>query len=113
MSLAGVTARMLARYGRTIMLRRRVGMSSAFTDIALLGRIRDVRPDELVGGVKQGDAKVVVEAAPVLAAAGFAPPRKGDFIVAEGRTWAVEGCETRFIATGVDGYELHLRGGSV
>jgi hypothetical protein len=112
-SLAGVTARMLARQGRAMTLRRRVGMSSAFTDIGLLGRIRDVRPDELTGGVKQGDAMVVIEAAPVLAASGFAPPRKGDFIVADGRTWAVEGCETRFVGAAVDGYELHLRGGAV
>lgn len=111
MTLAASTPRMLARNGRAMTLRRRVGTTAAFTDVTVVGRLRDFSPEQLVGGVMQGDAEAVIDAGPVLAAAGFAPPRKGDLLVVDGRTWAVQGCQPRAIGAQVVAYDLWVRGG--
>jgi hypothetical protein len=110
-SLVSGTPRILARYGRAMTLRRRVGTGATFTDIAVTATLRDFSPEQLVGGVMQGDAEAVVGATHVLAVAGFAPPRKGDLLVADGRTWAVLGCKPRAVASTVVAYDLWIRGG--
>jgi hypothetical protein len=56
----------------------------------------------------QGDARVTLDAAPV---ATLAPPRKGDFIVADGRTWSVQGSHARMVGDDLAAYELWVRGG--
>lgn len=109
--LAGAAPRMLTRYGRAMTLRRRVGTGSTFTEVAVMATLRDFSPDRVVGGVMQGDAEAVIDAAPVLAASGFGAPRKGDLLVADGRTWAVQGAKPRAVGSAVVAYDLWVRGG--
>lgn len=99
---------LLARNGRRMTLRRRIGTTSTFTEAAALGVLRGFSPDELVGGVMQGDARVILDAAPLAA---LAPPRKGDFLVADGRTWSVQGAHARMVGDDLAAYELWVRGG--
>jgi hypothetical protein len=110
-SLAATTARMLARYGRAMTLRRRTGTTTSFTDVAVIGVLHNFSPEELAGGVMQGDARIIIGAGPVIASAGFGQPRKGDFVVADGRTWQVQGAQARADGSTVVGYEIHGRGG--
>ena len=111
MPLATSTGRMLARYGRAMTLRRRVGTGSTFTEISVTATLRDFSPDRVVGGVMQGDAEAVIDAAPVLDKSGFGAPRKGDLLVADGRTWAVQGAKPRAVGSTVVAYDLWVRGG--
>ena len=99
---------LLVRHGRAMTLRRRVGMTTTFTEATALGVLRGFSPDELVGGVMQGDARVILDATPVAA---LAPPRKGDFLVADGRTWSVQGAHARMVGDDLAAYELWVRGG--
>lgn len=109
--LAAAPQRLLSRYGRAMTLRRRVGTGATFTEIAVTATLRDFSPDRIVGGVMQGDAEAVVDAAPLRAAVGFGNPRKGDLLVADGRTWAVLGAKPRAVGAQVVAYDLWIRGG--
>lgn len=111
MTLAAVVRSQLARHGRAMTLRRRVGTSGSFTEADAAGVLRAFSPQELAGGVLQGDARVIIDAQPLLAAPGLAPPQKGDFVVVDGRTWTVQGAHARMDGAAVCAYELWVRGG--
>lgn len=86
-------------------------MTTTFTEITVTGRLRAFSPEEITGGVMNGDAEVTITAAPVLGTAGFAPPVKGDFVLIDGKNWAVQGCNPLMLASTVVAYALHVRGG--
>lgn len=118
---------LLARTGRGMTLRRRVAASQAFVDVQTVGVLRSFAPNELVGGVMQGDARVILDAAPVVALASmldlnfrdgiyrarpaFGAPRVGDFVVVDGRSWSVQGVHARMDGDELAAYELWVRGG--
>lgn len=106
--IPGAVRNMLARNGRAMTLRRRVGTTASFTEADALGVLRAFSPEQLVGGVMQGDARVILDAAPLAA---LAPPRKGDFIVVDGRTWSVQGAHARMVGDDIAAYECWVRGG--
>ena len=108
MSLAGVSGRMLTRHGRAMTLRRIVGTGPTYTEATVLGHLTSYRPNEIVGLIKQGDARATI--GPALGAIA-APPRTADSLVVDGRTWAVQGAVPRYVGTMLVGYELHVRGG--
>lgn len=102
----------LAAVGRAMTLRRRVGTSASFTDVTVTGATRDYRPGErAAGGIAEGDIEVTIGTAETTAAAWPAPPRKGDLIVIDGRSWAVQGAETLRHAATVAAYRMQCRGG--
>lgn len=106
MTLLASTSGMLRTYGRPMTLRRRVGTTTAFTDVALSGTLRGYSAQELQGGVLQGDALVVLDAA----TGALGVPRRGDFLVVDGRTWAVQGAVQRAVGATVVGYDVWVRG---
>jgi hypothetical protein len=108
--LAGTPARMLARYGRPMTLRRRTGSTTSFTEAAANGVLHQFSPEELSGDILHGDARIILDAAPVIAA-DLDPPRKGDHVVADGRTWQVLGAMVGIVRESPCAYELHVRGG--
>lgn len=84
------------RIGETVTLRRRIGTSSTFVDVACRAVVRGYNPRELIGGIAQKDSKVIISPAEIEAsgwpgaAGGTTTPRKGDFVVIQGTSRAVE-----------------------
>lgn len=101
----------LLRYGRAMVLRRRVGTTSAFTDVLVHGVTQTYKPGELLGGLVQGDQQVTISDADIDAADWPGPPRKGDIIIIDGRTWALQGAETKYLGDAVLAHVLWVRGG--
>lgn len=111
MSIAQATRNMLARFGRDMMVRRRIGTSSDFTSASTIGALAMYGPDQLVGGVVQGDGRIILDSAP-LVAAGLAPMQKGDQVMVDDRTWSVQGPpKLRFDGPMLCAIEVWVRGG--
>ncbi|MFG1184372.1 hypothetical protein [Xanthobacter aminoxidans] len=82
--------RALDARGQDAILRRWTGSGSARTpiDVAVRVRAQDYRVEELVGGIEQGDTRVVLSPTQIVAAGWPGPqgwPRNGDAIVIAGR----------------------------
>jgi hypothetical protein len=106
MTLVAATSRMMRLYGRPMTLRRRVGTSAVFDQVDVRGTLRGYSAQELQGGVLQGDAQVVLDAA----TGALGSPKRGDFLVVDGRTWAVQGAIPRAVGATVVGYDVWVRG---
>lgn len=82
--------RSLAAHGQDAILRRWSGSGSARTptDVAVRVRALDYKPEELVGGIMQGDTRVILSPTQIVAAGWPGPqdwPRIGDRLVIDGR----------------------------
>jgi hypothetical protein len=62
---------------------------------------------EIAGGVMNGDARLIIDAEPLSNLA----PQKGDFVLIDGRNWAVLGAHARMTSDNLTSYELWVRGG--
>ncbi|CAA0095048.1 Uncharacterised protein [Starkeya nomas] len=87
--------RQLALHGQDAVLRRStwVGTTKTNFDVDVRITLRGYRPDELLGGITQGDSQVVLGPTEI-AVAGWPDsmvdvPRAGDQIIAAGRTRSV------------------------
>lgn len=107
MSLRGVTGRMLARNGRPMVLKRRIGTSYDFAEATVQGFMTAYSPEEITGLLMQGDARVVI--APVAGA--LATPAANDVLVVDGFDWTVMGATPRHVGSTLDGWTLWVRGG--
>lgn len=103
-------SRKLSQYGRTMKLRRRVGTTSSYTDVDVKGTDKGYKAAEIAGLLQQGDRKITIGTAEIVAASWPAPPRKGDFLVIDGTSTAIQGAEPRYKGTVVLAYELWVRG---
>jgi len=106
-SARAALARQISKHGWLITLKR-----NGVPSVEILARVRDFKPDELVGGIVQGDRQAVIPAA-VLESTGWpGAPARGDQIVDNGRTMTVQAVDdsTRRIAGIVIGYNLTVRG---
>ncbi|MEO0036688.1 MAG: Azospirillum phage Cd [Pseudomonadota bacterium] len=103
---AAKIAAALSKYGRPMLLRRRVGTSSIWTEVTVAGVSQGYAPQELVGGVVQGDRKITISNAEILTASWPGPPKKGD--VLDGG--AVQGCETKYLGITVLVHVCQVRG---
>jgi len=101
---------MLERRGRFMSLRRRVGTTATFTEVAVRGVARGYRPEELVGSIAQGDREVIISNAEIEAAGWPGPPRRGDIIVIDGVTTTVQAPDTRRLLAETVGHILQVRG---
>ncbi|HEV7455916.1 MAG TPA: hypothetical protein VGN96_04005 [Roseococcus sp.] len=106
MSLQNATANMLARQGRPMVLRRRVGTGGAFQQVTLRGVLAGYTGTSDQGGLMQGDAKAVLDAA----TGALGGPKRGDLLVDAGRTWAVQGAVPRYVGERLVGWDVHVRG---
>lgn len=101
MSLAATTARMLARNGRPMTLRRRVGITAAFTDTTVQGFMVSFSPAEVIGLVQMGDARVTIGA--------NASPEANDLLVVDAQDWRVMGAHALYVGTTIAGWRLWVR----
>lgn len=101
---------MLERRGRYFQLRRRVGTTNTFTEIAVRGVIAGYSPEELVGGIAQGDKRAVISNKEIAAANWPGPPRRGDILVVDGGSLTVQAPDPRWIGVEAVGHVLQVRG---
>lgn len=83
--------RQLATKGTAVVWRRYAGLGPARSpaDVALRASVRGYQPQEIVGGVAAGDARVILSPTDV-APAGRGWPVIGDFIVVGGREMRIK-----------------------
>ena len=72
--------------------------------------VRGFKPDELVGGIQQGDRELRVAPGPLAALGWPGPPQRGDDVVIRGRTTKVQACETRTLRGADALHVLQVRG---
>lgn len=113
--IAGRVASVISERGSTMTLRRRQGQTSTFTEITVKGTFKDVQPTEGVrmsevpGESETNDSTATIAASHL---AGWpVPPRKGDYLVYRGRTYAVLGAELKEVSNVPAAYILYMRGG--
>lgn len=98
--------RLLLAVGRTMTLQRLGGPS-----VDVLGYPRNYQPDELTGGIQQGDRRVEILTAEINAAGWPGPPRNGDRLVIDNRTATLQAAFPVDVAGRRIGYSLWVRGG--
>jgi hypothetical protein len=101
---------MLQRRGRSLTLRRRVGTTSAFSDVSPRGYRRGFKANELIGGIIQGDFEVVMANSEISAASWAGPPRKGDIVVIDGLTVTAQAVQTFYDGAAACAHILWVRG---
>lgn len=106
--------RQLGKHGEDVILRRVNAAPAEPTEVTVRARVTGYAPHELVGGVQQGDRKVVLLAEDVAAADFPEPIRPGgkDKIVVDGRVLNIEVVDdhTRSVDGVLIAYELAVRG---
>lgn len=103
--------RQLAAHGQDVVLRRYTGVGSAraSTDATVRAIVRDYRPDELVGGITQGDTQVVLSPTDVLAGGG-PMPQKGDQIVVDGKPRTIAAAPPVRVGNTVARFNVQVKG---
>lgn len=117
--------RMLAERGEDVTLTRTVGTANqGKTSVKCRAFVRGYKPDELVGPITQGDSKVSISPTEINAAQwpggqalgaqapGTDPrvPRKGDQMIIQGRTRAVEAAEPIYKQGVLVRINIHVKG---
>lgn len=108
MSVAPAVLRLLARNGRSMTLRRRVGTTGTFTTASVRGFMVSFTPSEVAGLVQQGDARMTI--GPDVAA--LVSPRENDTVLVDGKAWRVMGAQALYHAAALAGWRLWVRGGA-
>lgn len=106
MSAAARFAASLRRAGRPMVLQRRIGTTSTFTECTVYGKDRGYQPNELVGGVIQGDRRIRIAQADIAAANWTGSPKAKDYL--DGG--AVQGVQPLHDGAELVGFVLWVRG---
>lgn len=96
--LAATLDRHLASRGQTVTLRRRIGTSDNFVNLAVRARLSGYPAEEVVGAVRVTDSRFIMSPAAITAAGAAWPgaagggqwPAIGDFLVVNGRLRRIE-----------------------
>lgn len=102
--------RQISRAGRAMTLRR-YSSTSSHVDVAVTGTLSQYTPEQIgVGEIQQGDGTVAIMNDEILAAGWPGPPRNGDRIVIDGRTWAVKASFAVYERDNLIGHNIYVRG---
>ncbi len=107
--------RQIKRRGVLVRLRRQNPGPAPFTyaEVPFLVVLSAFKPDQLTGGVQQGDANLQTLDDEIRAARWPGPPRIKDTIVfPDGKTWAILGAMVVRDGPAVIGHWLWVRGGA-
>lgn len=106
--------RALDLVGEAVIVRRYTGtgQNRPKFDAAVMARVVDYEARELIGGIQQGDRKVILLAEDLARAQFDLPLVKGDKVVVRGKELNIEAPDdsTRRVAGVVVAYELQVRG---
>ena len=110
--LRAVYRRHLEAHGETVSLVRGFGGVAPTTVANLLARVMGYSPEELVGGIAEGERKVILLAED-LAATAIPTPARNDRVVWNGKTLNVVAVDdaTRRVAGETIAFELRVAGG--
>ncbi|MDF2809321.1 MAG: hypothetical protein K0S56_352 [Microvirga sp.] len=106
----------LRRHGQDAVLRRSTwsGTTKNSVDVTVRITLRGYAPDELVGGITQGDSEVVMSPTQINAAGWPSgapePPKAGDTLVSAGRARAVIAAEPIYLGGELVRIDLQVRG---
>lgn len=109
MSLTAAVQRAIARTGQPLTLRR-IATGVAPVAVAVTGVVRGYAPHELVGGIVQGDRRVVISNAEIAAASWPGPPRKGDQVVDGTQVLTIQAVNTVTRGSAIAKHEITARG---
>jgi hypothetical protein len=98
--------RQLAAHGRSVTLVRSGGVLANLTCRAI---VRDFKPVEFIGSIKQGDRLAILSPTP-LTPAGWLEPKEGDRLLVDGAWHRVQAPDRIAVNDVVVRIELHLRG---
>lgn len=110
--------RSLIKRGEDAVLRRRVGTSAVFVEVGVRIHFRGYKPDELTGGIQQGDSVAILSPTQILAAGAAWPgaaggvqmPRANDGLTVQGRLRNVQAVSVIYEAAEPVRIELQVRG---
>lgn len=106
--------RSLERYGETVQIRRYTGSgpSAPWLDVACRARVTGFTPQEMIGGIQQGDRKVILLHDDLIAAGFALPITNADFCVVMGKPHAIRVPDnaTRRVGNVTVAYELQIVG---
>jgi hypothetical protein len=108
--------RALDAAGETVAIRRYAadvaGPHRPWFEVEVSARVTGYGPDELIGGIVQGDRKLIVLADDLIARQFPLPLRKGDKAIIRGRECNIEAPDdnTRRVQGVLIAYELQVRG---
>ena len=112
----------LAARGQDVILRRISGSGPSATsiDVACRAVVRGYRPEELVGGIAQGDSQVILSPSEIRSSGwpdpGGSPsgsaslPKKGDKLIVQGRMRTIEAVAPIQVAGELVRIDLQVRG---
>ncbi|MBM3549719.1 MAG: hypothetical protein FJX54_22495 [Alphaproteobacteria bacterium] len=112
----------LAARGEDVVLRRISGSGATATsvDVACRAVVREYRPEELVGGIAQGDSQVILSPSEIRSSGwpdpGGSPPgtvslpKKGDKLIVQGRMRTIEAVAPILVAGEFVRIDLQVRG---
>ena len=104
----------LAKYGETILIRRRTGTgpNAPVFEAPVRARVTGFTPQEMIAGIQQGDRKAIVLHEDLIAAGFALPITNSDFAVIQGRQHAIRVPDnsTRRVAGETIAYELQVTG---
>lgn len=96
------------RIGETVVFRRLTGVIPL--DVTVRAVVRGYGPDELVGGVQQGDRRVTLSQREMEQAQWCWPVKVQDRVIIEGKPTVVQSVDKRKIGDDVAMYVLQVRG---
>jgi hypothetical protein len=98
------------RIGQTVTVRRLSGTQQIPLDVVVRAVVRGYGPDELLGGVQQGDRRVILTQHEMEQGQWCWPVKVQDRVIIDGRTTTVQSVETRKIGNDIAMYVLQVRG---
>ncbi len=106
-----IVADMIAQYGEPVTLRRTVQNGIKF-DVTVIAVIRGYSPDELVGGIVQGDRMAIISNREIARRQWPGPPRQGDQLIIRGKTATLQSAAaTIVVGDTVVKHTMQIRGG--
>lgn len=115
MSLGDVAASVadaIEEVGSEARLRRLSGRAGIWFDVTVKAVGRGYQPNELTGGIIQGDREFKVSNREIVARRWPGPPRKGDQVITEGRTFTVQAADPVSVGDEIALHIIQARGGS-
>lgn len=96
--------------GTAIMLRRPAPQGLHF-DVEVAAMVRLFQANELVGGIQQGDRRIVISNRAIAARAWPGPPKQGDQVIISGKTATLlTNAETVMVGDAVVKHVMQVRG---
>jgi len=96
--------------GEIVTLRRLTGPLQIPFDVTTRAVVVGFQPDELVGGIIQGDKRVIMGPRDLTVRQWPQPPRKGDQIIIRGRINTIEGVDDVSLGGVTVRYNILVRG---